>query len=444
MNEQQDTPSKLERGPISRLKRLRLRLRREKQQRRTAVREIKNKPIVDWLSGKAFSFVHGTNLVYNTCWEDPRLDHEALQLTEKDRILVITSAGCNALDYAIKGPAIVHAVDMNPRQNALLELKIAAIKELEYEDFFQMFGRGRMANFRQLLREKFRPHLNPWSYQYWNRKHKYFTGKRSFYFRGSSGSVARFLNSYINRVAKIRPDLNLLLDAKSLEEQKVIYDRSIGKLFWTGFIKRVVGSHFTLSLLGVPRQQRQQVELHYGEGISQFAQDCMEAVFTKLPIHDNYFWRVYITGEYTKECCPEYLKEENFRKLKDGLVNRVKTHTSTVEGFLRSHDEKISRFILLDHMDWLSTYRYKLLESEWQAIVDRATPDARVLYRSGGTKVDYVEPIEVIVNGEKRRLGDLLTFNKELAAELHEKDRVHTYGCFYIADLNTNGRTPSP
>ena len=47
--------------------------------------------------------VHQHQLVYNTCWEDPRLDRQALELTAEDAVLVITSAGCNALDYALAG-----------------------------------------------------------------------------------------------------------------------------------------------------------------------------------------------------------------------------------------------------------------------------------------------------------------------------------------------------
>ncbi len=96
--------------------------------------------ISEWVSGRVFQFVHGNNLVYNTCWEDPRLDRQALQLSNKDTVLVITSAGCNALDYLLAGAGSVHAVDMNPRQNALLELKASAIKNLDYPRFFQMFG----------------------------------------------------------------------------------------------------------------------------------------------------------------------------------------------------------------------------------------------------------------------------------------------------------------
>ena len=58
-------------------------------------------PVLAWISRRVFDAVHRNNLVYNTCWEDPRLDREALRLGPDDDVLVITSAGCNALDYEI-------------------------------------------------------------------------------------------------------------------------------------------------------------------------------------------------------------------------------------------------------------------------------------------------------------------------------------------------------
>jgi len=64
-----------------------------------------------------------------------------------------------------------------------------------------------------------------------------------------------------------------------------------------------------------------------------------------------------------------------------------------------------------------------------------AAPGARVLWRSGGLRVDYVDPLEVTVAGRRRRVGDVLTYHRELAADLHARDRVHTYGSFHIADL---------
>ena len=49
----------------------------------------------------------------------------------------------------------------------------------------------------------------------------------------------------------------------------------------------------TMSMLGVPRSQRVHLEENYDGGILAFLNDCLEAVFARLPISDNYFWRVY-------------------------------------------------------------------------------------------------------------------------------------------------------
>ena len=59
------------------------------------------------LSRAFFKFCHGNHLVYNTCWEDPRLDRVALNLKPGDRALVITSAGCNALDTPLTSPTVL-------------------------------------------------------------------------------------------------------------------------------------------------------------------------------------------------------------------------------------------------------------------------------------------------------------------------------------------------
>ena len=159
------------------------------------------------------------------------------------------------------------------------------------------------------------------------------------------------------------------------------------------------------------------------------------AVFSELPLIDNYFWRVYISGQYTHDCCPEYLRPENFERLKSGLVDRISAHSDSVQGFLDKHNGSISRYVLLDHMDWLSDKFFPLLESEWQAIIDRASPDARVIWRSGGLRTDFVDQVQVMVDGKRRRVGELLGYHHDLAKQLHAKDRVHTYGSFYIADV---------
>ena len=68
----------------------------------------------EWLSGKCFNFVHGKNLVYNTCWEDPRLDRVALDLGP-DVDLIVDGGRCplgrpsTVIDVTRTPPALVRA-----------------------------------------------------------------------------------------------------------------------------------------------------------------------------------------------------------------------------------------------------------------------------------------------------------------------------------------------
>ena len=262
--------------------------------------------ISEWAGGQVFKIVHGHNLVYNTCWEDPRLDHQAMKLTPDDTVLVITSAGCNALDYALAGPKQVVAVDMNPRQNALLELKLAGIRSLEFEDFFAMFGDGRLPGAERSTKTSCGPRSAEWPRRYWDRWIEFFEPKnrRPFYFRGTCGTFAMLINLYFNRVAKLRPRINELLECTTLDQQQEIYDRYIRDRIWSRPVRFAMRRDTVLSLLGVPRPQRHQIETQYPGGINQFVRDCLDAVFARLPLADNYFWRVYMTGRYTPRVLP--------------------------------------------------------------------------------------------------------------------------------------------
>jgi hypothetical protein len=68
----------------------------------------------------------------------------------------------------------VYSIDRNPCQTALLELKIAAIKELDYETFWKMFGDGRLENFRKDVYPRLRKLLTPESQKFWDSNAYYF------------------------------------------------------------------------------------------------------------------------------------------------------------------------------------------------------------------------------------------------------------------------------
>jgi S-adenosylmethionine-diacylglycerol 3-amino-3-carboxypropyl transferase len=388
----------------------------------------------DRIDQKVFNAIYSRSLVYNTCWEDPAVDRQALALKPDDTLLVITSAGCNVLDYAIAGPARIHAVDANPRQTALLELKLAGIRHLDFEDFFALFGTGVHDKFREIYRDALRADLSPFAQAFWDERPQWFSrGQGSFYFQGLAGTVARAFHTYLKVRPRLAASVAELFQSQSLEDQRAVYDTRVRPLLWGPGMNWTLSRQITMSMLGVPYAQRRQVQAQHHQGVAGFIREAVEYVFRQLPVWTNYFYMVYINGHYTQACCPEYLKRDHFNALKAGRADCVVPHTCTVTEFLQSTEERISKYVLLDHMDWMSSYYPEALEEEWTAILERATADARILFRSAHATPSYLDLVHV--GRERTRLQERLQFHEAMAQDLQRLDRVHTYAGFHVADV---------
>lgn len=372
-----------------------------------------------------FNRVHGGNLVYNTCWEDPRLDREMLNLQADSRLVMITSAGCNALDYLLDAPAEIHAVDMNPRQNALLQLKIAMIQRGDFEDLFQVFGLGSHPGFKQLV-ASLAPALHPFASRYWQTKHYYFQStplNPSFYYRGTAGQMAWIALQTFSRSPRVRDYVDALLQCQSLDEQKRLYEH-VKPALWNGLVSWLVRQPMAMAMLGVPRAQIRLIESQFPGGLTGYIQSKMEHVLTEVPFHDNYFWRAYLTGHYTRQSCPSYLKEKH-QPLLQNFSDRITTHSTTVANFLREHPAPYSHYVLLDHQDWLAAHKPQALEEEWRLILENSRPGTRILMRSASPVIDFIPDFAM----------QRLHLKVELADQLHLQDRVGTYGCTLLADV---------
>jgi S-adenosylmethionine-diacylglycerol 3-amino-3-carboxypropyl transferase len=392
------------------------------------------------LDEKFFNAIYSRSLVYNACWEDPAVDRLALNLSSNDTLLVITSAGCNTLDYALCAPRRIHAVDANPRQNALLELKCAGIRRLEHDDFFALFGAGRHPDFPGLYRDRLRRDLSPFAQAFWDRRASWFSqDSRGLYFQGLAGKVARLFQFYLTLRPLLRRAIERLFESRTLDEQRDIYDTRVAPRLWSRELDWALSRGITMSMLGVPYPQHEEVRRQHAQGVPGFVREAVGYVCRQLPIRTNYFWRLYVEGGFDRQCCPEYLKRDNFLALKGGLVDRIAIHTATVTQFLNGTDERISRYVLLDHMDWMSSFYPLALSEEWEAILGHAAPGARILFRSAHAEPSYLDDIAINWRGARARVLDFLSLQRDLAARLQPLDRVHTYAGLHVADVRASG-----
>ena len=204
--------------------------------------------------------------IYAFTWEDARLDSRLLRITDDDVILAITSAGDNILSYCLERPKRVHAVDLNPSQNHLLELKVAAFQSLEYQDVWKLFGEGKHENFQRLLLEHMSPHLSSQAFDYWLHigPSTFNHSGKGLYFTGGSRHALRLV-AWLGSLLGIRNDMRKLCQAQTLNEQREIWRRRVRRVLLSQLLAYfVVGSErFLWKALGVPGEQRAMIEEDY-------------------------------------------------------------------------------------------------------------------------------------------------------------------------------------
>lgn len=373
-----------------------------------------------------FKNIHGNRLIYNQCWEDPQIDRQLLEINPDSKLVMITSAGCNALDYLLDTPDTIHCVDVNPRQNALLHLKLAFIREGNFDNLFNMFGMGAYGTYQELY-QQVREQLPDYAQNFWDEKIYYFDQskpKKSFYYHGTSGDIAWLLSQCLLQTKKkLRRLFFDLIDADNLDDQKEIYSKMEPTL-WNSISCWLVKHPLVLAMLGVPRPQIKLIEKKHPDGVVGYVRDNLKRVFTEVKMSENYFWRVYLTGSYSRSCCPNYLRPENLEHLQTHS-DRINPHTSTLADFLKTQPSRYSHFILLDHQDWLAWHNPQGLKEEWQLILENSQPGTKILMRSASTDINFIP----------KSIQASLQFFPQLTLPLHQLDRVGTYGSLHLAEV---------
>jgi S-adenosylmethionine:diacylglycerol 3-amino-3-carboxypropyl transferase/ubiquinone/menaquinone biosynthesis C-methylase UbiE len=305
-------------------------------------------------------------------WEDPRIDQQLFKFKkDKDVIVTLTSAGDQVLDYLIEAPKKIIAVDLNARQNALLELKLAGIRSLSHEQFWQIFGASSGPVFREvypILRE----HLSERARAFWDEAQDLFDNK--FLWSGACGNLVRYGVMVIRYVFGLNDFYVQLKECKTLEEQRLLTERNrsaLDRLFWFMHLTRRLWAPF----IAVPASQ---LDLFKGNIMSIAVYSVLENTHVAK---DNYFYYGQLYGVWARDCCPRFLQETYFNKLKSqSLADRVTVYYGLLGDSLASEEPgSITCMSLLDHMDWLSD---EVIVNCWEIYRPKLAPGARILWRS--------------------------------------------------------------
>ncbi|ELU37705.1 betaine lipid synthetase, putative [Rhizoctonia solani AG-1 IA] len=348
--------------------------------------------------------------IYAFTWEDPMEDMNHLELTKDSSILCISSAGDNALHYAIAaGPRRIHCVDMNPCQGHLVELKLAALRTLSHPTFFDMFGSGKLPDFKHILDGELSPWLSSAAYQFWKQNQSAFD--KSFYRRGYSGWALRITQMPRGCAMLIRLRSRLVSGAKN-----------------NWFVKLVLNNPaFLWNALGVPLAQRR---AFLNEGSCyEFARDTLDPIAgTALLKTGAYHYLLCLLGRYTPTSCPAYLTRQGFDKLRENNFERLESfrlHTESITNVLCGMQPgQLTHAVIMDHLDWFDPGA-KEVEEEVAQLRRVLLPGNAVFWRSAARKPWYCEVFE--------RNGFSLTPLGVRTGPERAIDRVNMYASFWKA-----------
>jgi betaine lipid synthase len=359
------------------------------------------------------SWGFGKTFIYNISFEDPDLDRRHLSIGAGDRVLMLTSGGCNAFEWLL-ADAHVTTVDINPCQNFLMELKCAVVEALGDSDIWKVLGEGRHENGRQIFEEELQWRLSPPARDFWRRRLGYF--KSGIYNHGGAGSAALWLRRLVRLTSRKGHSLvDRLMAVQSIDEQVELWRTRLRPVLIESGMLRILANPLLLWFwIGVPRHQWNQVV--HGRSLEAYLDTVCGGLAANIPLPQNYFWRWFWTGKFERDVCPSFLQPDNIQRLKDGRLSRLQVQQTT---FLQAAGQGgFTRMILGDHLDWFGPEE---IEQVVDGLAKSLEPGAKLSFLTSSAAPAYAEHFRARGLSVEQR-GAMNPY----------MDRMNTYEGYYI------------
>ncbi|SEJ58183.1 S-adenosylmethionine-diacylglycerol 3-amino-3-carboxypropyl transferase [Dyadobacter sp. SG02] len=240
---------------------------------------------------------------YANCWEDAGILLAGLAPAPGSKILSIGSAGDNSFAFLTTDPGLVVAVDINPTQLFLIELKKVCIQNLEWEEALAFLGfshsDSRLQCFHTLKNQ-----LGSATRAYWESNLTLIAngvihqGKFEKYFQLFSGKILPWIHS--------RRVVNALFESKTAAEQAHFYQNKWNTWRWR-LLFRIFFSKYVMGKYGRDPEFQKQVQ----GSVSEFIFGKAAAQLASVAAQDNYILRYTLTGSFDG-LLPHYLQKAHY------------------------------------------------------------------------------------------------------------------------------------
>ena len=282
--------------------------------------------------------------IYSFSFEDSRVDDVVYDLKEQDlRIAMITTGGDNVINALLNKPQLVHAIDTNPHQNFLLEMKLAMLKKMSRQQTMACYNREAVPHLDALRAE-----LSPGAALWWEAHNA--SVWNDFALAGTSGPAVTFVRWFywcLGLSHEMLSDDELQNEYYAKNKWKYMI---MSYFFWCALL-------WLGPLIGVPKAQFEHITKEYGGseyGGSTYAWHALRSFLTSTSMRTNWIYRYYLGLSLNDDACPDYMSSDEAYDLARKMAHRVNISTGKMQDELDGDGKKYDRINVLDAMDWMT------------------------------------------------------------------------------------------
>lgn len=348
---------------------------------------------------------------YAQCWEDADVLLEALGPQAGGTCLSIVSGGENTLSLLTLDPSRVVAVDANGAQLACLRLKMAAFRCLTHPELLELIG-SRASSRRWELYRKCRGELPRECREFWD--HRADDIRRGL---GSVGKFERYLDFMRNTIlrwALSRRTVDRVLEGGTPVEIGRFYDEQVDQWRWRVLFD-LLCSRRVLGWLGREPVFFSQVNGAVGARVRERVR---EGILRTNPGANPYLH--WILRGVHGSALPHAWRAKNFETIRARLDRIEIRHAGLEETLVDGVAEGFDAFNLSDVFEYLS-------EPSFERCLEKVAAAAR-----DGARLAYWN---LLVPRRAPSHWDRLRPLRDVAAALHQRDRVFFYETFVVEEV---------
>jgi len=306
---------------------------------------------------------------YSSANEDGAAEARALEISKTDRILCITGSGARPLDLLTERPASMISLDVNPCQTFLLELKMQAMAEFDYERYVAFLGLV-PADDRPTAYRAIRGGLTKEARSFWDgnpgmiRKGVLYQGGWEKYFRGLALAVGLTRNDLRDK----------LFSSPTVDRQARLWNEVWESRTWRAFLRAVTGRTVWRTTFGDPGFYE---HVPAAFPATRYIEDKLRLSSKNILFSQSPYANLLFFGRYLK-ALPPHLRKENFEVIKNNL-NRIQPITQSLGDYLKTcGTSSFDKFSLSDFSSYTDEREYARI---WNGVLRAAAPGARICER---------------------------------------------------------------